>query len=104
MLVEILNFQCTNPIWDVGSLSKFINSVYDIKSVKLIIAMIYPMGLDKNNSEELTNNKQAVSWNISEVVYGEKYYYGRMETMKKIEVIQHLKKLWSNLIKVCNKI
>ena len=53
--------------------------------------MIYPLGLGKNNSEELTNNKQAVSWNINEVVYGEKYYYGHMETMRKIEVIKHLK-------------
>ena len=25
------------------------------------------------------------------MVYGEKYYYGHMETMKKIEVIKHLK-------------
>jgi hypothetical protein len=73
------------------SISQFINGVYDIKPVKLIIAMIYPLGLGKNNSEELTNNKQAVSWNINEVVYGEKYYYGHMETMRKIEVIKHLK-------------
>ena len=28
---------------------------------------------------------------FSLVVYGEKYYYGHMETMRKIEVIKHLK-------------